>query len=184
MDANWFFYVEQKAHAQKECFEVILKLWANRWELPNGKRPLERFEPILDVLRKINPEKENPFFYESASLNVVTDIISNSSEITQYLDIVAQIDKVARIWIDFCLQQATAKAKENGREAILDNAPLIPLSYDIEAIQLLCEEEDLVGRYKQDTFRKRIDELERFAKLNEFILDEYRRHFSEIVELE
>jgi hypothetical protein len=65
----------EKANVQKECFEVILKLWAHRWELPRGKRPFERFEPILDVLRKINPEREDSFFFVQASRNETTDMI-------------------------------------------------------------------------------------------------------------
>lgn len=63
---------KEKDNAQKECFEIILRLWKNRWELPAGKRPLEDFEPILKVLEKINPEKEDLFFYRGGKANLIT----------------------------------------------------------------------------------------------------------------
>src|SRR6266849_5134822 len=45
-------------HAQKmsECSDAILKLWAHRSELPNGKRPFEGFEPIFRALQSLDPD--------------------------------------------------------------------------------------------------------------------------------
>lgn len=163
---------EEKENAQKECFDAILKLWENRWELPQGKRPLESFEPILNVLNRINPEKEEPFFYRHSEISKV----SNSDDISKYITIIEQIDKVARIWIDFLLQQATQLAKDEKTKDILDNAVATSNNDDIDTIQILYDDiEDFTKKYKEETFLKRIDELEKFAKLNEFILNEYRK---------
>ena len=89
----------EKENAQKECFEIILKLWESRWELPSGRRLLENFRPILNVLEKINPENREPFFYRQASRVVETDKVSNIDEINKYIETIEQIDKVTRIWM-------------------------------------------------------------------------------------
>jgi len=166
----------EKEDAQKECFEIILKLWENRWELPAGKRPLGDYEPILRVLEKIDPEKEAPFFYRQERQIPLSK--ENDNEINKYLEIIVQIDKVARIWIDFLLQQATSKATDEQTKSILENAIEIPHSDDIAAIRILFDDmEDYAQKYKDETFRKRIEELEKFAELNKFILEEYKNDF-------
>lgn len=174
---------KEKKNAQKECFEVILKLWENRWELPSGRRPLENFEPILNVLEKINPEKEEPFFYRQASRIVKTDKGFDIEEIDKYLEIIKQIDKVARIWIDFLLLQATSKAKNENTETILKNALPTLCNYDVDAIQILFDDiEDFTRKNKKETLQKRIEELKKFAQLNEFILEEYKKNISSMEE--
>jgi len=163
---------KEKENTLKECFDAILKLWENRWELPQGKRPLEKFEPILNVLNRINPEKEESFFYRHSEVGK----ISNSDDISKYITMSEQIDKVARIWIDFLLQQATQLVKDEKTKDMLDYAVATSNNYDIDTIQILYNDiEDFTKKYKEETFQKRIDELEKFAKLNEFILNEYRK---------
>ena len=174
---------KEKENAQKECFDTILKLWKNRWELPQGKRPLESFEPILNVLNRINPEKEERFYYNPSDWNLKSDNNVGLDEINKYLKAIEEIDKVARIWIDFLLQQATSVAKDENTENILDNGSPTPHNYDIDTIQLLFDNmEDSTTSNIQDKLQKRIGELEKFNKLNELILEEYRKELSNIKE--
>ena len=167
---------EEKNNAQKECFETILKLWENRWELPPGKRPLEDYEPILTVLEKINPEKKEPFYYNKT--RPISGLNENSNEINKYVEAIEQIDKTARIWIDFLLQQATSKATNERTKSILENALESPHNYDMDSIQILIDNmEDFTKKYQDETFGKRIKELEKFAELNKFILEQYEYFF-------
>ena len=104
---------ENKKATEKECFEVILKLWKHRWTLPSGKRPLENFEPILRVLKRLDPEIREPFLYRHFE-NEMSDTGLVSPEVKEaanHVAIAVQIDKVARSWIEFILQQAGQKAK-------------------------------------------------------------------------
>lgn len=168
---------KQKEDAQKECFDIILKLWENRWKLPAGKRPLESFEPILKVLEKINPEKEGPFFYTNANSISEIDKTIDSEEINKYLETILKIDKVARIWINFLLQQAASKARDERTEAILNNTFPTADNDDIETIYLLLNDmEDYPKKDGSETLKKRIEELQKFTELNEFILGEYRKN--------
>jgi len=137
---------------------------------------LENFEPILKVLEQINPEKEYPFFYDSPITS--TDKYPDSEEINKYVESIVHIDKTARIWIDFLLQQAVLRAKDEKTETIINNA--LPTSHndDIDAIQLLFDEiEDYDKKYISQTYHKRIEELEKFTELNKMILEEYRKEF-------
>lgn len=56
---------KEKEMAEKECFDVILKLWEHRHSLPSGRRPFQSFEPILDTLSQLNPDTEEPYFYNA-----------------------------------------------------------------------------------------------------------------------
>lgn len=50
----------EKIENQKECFEVILKLWNNREHLPMASKPLSDMEPILELLDVL---KKDDFSY-------------------------------------------------------------------------------------------------------------------------
>jgi len=49
----------EKEIKQKECCDIILKLWGNREHLPNGAIPLSELKPLVDLLN-IFIEKEHP----------------------------------------------------------------------------------------------------------------------------
>ena len=95
---------------------------------------------ILNVLEKINPENREPFFYRQASRVVETDKVSNIDEINKYIETIEQIDKVTRIWIDFLLQQAISKAKNENTETIFKNILPIFCNNDLDAIQILIND--------------------------------------------
>jgi hypothetical protein len=50
----------EKEENQKECFEVILKLWNNREHLPMASKPLSDMEPLLELLDVL---KKDDFSY-------------------------------------------------------------------------------------------------------------------------
>lgn len=54
---------DNKNAVEKECFDIILTLWKHRWLLPSGKRPLEDFELILKLFKKLDPDNPEPFLY-------------------------------------------------------------------------------------------------------------------------
>lgn len=173
---------ENNENARKECFETILKLWQNRWHLPPEKRLLKNFQPILDVLQKIDPAKESSFFYSPSRRHLPAENDSALEEVNQYTKKVEEIDKVARTWINFLLEKAALAAKDENTEEILDNALPAPYNYDIDTIQVLFGDdiEDATNKYMQETLKKRISELEKFSKINEFILEEYRKELFDV----
>ena len=53
---------DDKAQAEKQCFETILYLWQHRSLLPNKYRPFENFDPIFRVLEKLDPDHKEPYY--------------------------------------------------------------------------------------------------------------------------
>jgi len=172
---------KEKEDAQKVCFDAILNLWQNRWKYPPGKRPLENFEPIFKVLEKINPEKDDTFFFKHSShLFDGNEDDIDLKEKNRYLTMITQIDKVSRIWIDFLLHQATLIANNNKTETLLESVKDIAEDYDIETIYaLILDDKGSKEEYSQETLHKRIKQLEHFSRLNEFILEQYRKAYSD-----
>lgn len=179
-----------KKEAEKECFETILKLWEHRWSLPSGKRPLKEIEPILKTLERLNPEKQEPYFYHSLDheLSELEKDNPDLKEIMGYTNMALQIDKTARIWIDFVLHQAALKAKKEKTTTILTNATNLYDNEDVIAFRLILDshasinlenynEDDVQNKYRAEKLKKRIEELEKFSKLNEFLLENYKKEY-------
>jgi hypothetical protein len=53
---------EEKAAKQKECCEVILKIWEKREQVPHINTPIRDLQPLLDVLKTLK-EKDPNFFW-------------------------------------------------------------------------------------------------------------------------
>ncbi len=184
---------EDKKEAEKECFETILALWKHRWLLPSRKRPLEEFEPILKTLERLNPEEQEPFFYHSLDQELSELEKGNPAlkEVTGYTNMALQIDKAARIWIEFVLNQAALKAKNEKTASFLDNSINIHDNDDTKIVRVILDSDPTIGfeNYNNDTvqkkylikkLKKRIEELERFSKLNEVLLEKYTKDLAAI----
>lgn len=52
--------VDEKCVYEKECFEVILKLWSNRENIPNIDKPLNNIKPLIELLDLL---KEKDYSY-------------------------------------------------------------------------------------------------------------------------
>lgn len=179
---------QDKSDAEKECFETILKLWEYRWSLPSRKQPLKEFEPILKVLQGINPENQESFFYRSIDreLSEMENENPDSKEISSFIKMISQIDKVARIWIDDILHQAALKVKNVKTEVVLKNAISLHDNEDVKIIQIILDndssndlknykDDDIQKKYRIEKLKRRIEELNKFKDLNTAILEKYKR---------
>jgi len=179
---------KEKDDSERDCFETILKLWKHRWLLPSGKRPLEDFEPILKVLEKLNPERPEPFHGRvfNRYLSQIEDNISNSNEINLHVDTALEIDKAARIWIDDILHRAALLAKGDNTEEFLKNSMVGGDDDDTNIIRIILDndpsvtsknynEDSFEKKYKIEKLRKRVEDLEKFAKLNELLINNYKK---------
>jgi len=171
---------KEKDDAEKECFKTILKLWEHRWLLPNGRRPLENFEPIFKIIQRLDPENNEPFFHRISEHELLEIETTNPmySEIKDYLELSLQIDKIAKVWIEYTLQQAANKANDEKTQEWLKNVICLPNNNDIMTIRLLTkdlEESEESSSGRKSKIRKNIEVLKRFSKLNEFLLDSYEK---------
>ncbi len=181
---------KNKDYAKKECFEVILKLWEHRWTLSSGNKPFENFEPVLRLLEKINPEIDDDF-YTGAILNSnypeleKTDLLNKIG--ADWIRVSTEIDKVARIWIEYCLKQAVRGLNSEKTEEWLNAAEKMPKTEDIKVINILLNTDsnesnataDLTD-YRKKQLEKRIDELNNFTKLNKLMLKSYQNELAKL----
>ena len=179
-----------KSAVEKECFETILKLWENRWHLPSGKRPLEDFEPILKVLKRLDPDNPEPYLnrFFDRDLFETENKSSVAKEIADNLATAITIDKVARVWIEFVLQQAAQSANNEKTQNLLDIAFDIDDSDDILTISGFLgndsggtNEAEAIKKQKTEKLQKRIEELEKFAGLNTIILEKYKKDLADLL---
>lgn len=180
---------DQKAIAQNSCFDVILKLWKHRHFLPNNLRPLQSFEKILETLSKLNPDSTEPYFYNhfrNQDLNEVEIENLDFKDVQEWMKIAEEIDKTSRIWIEYVLNQAVIFAKNEATKEWVENAVNLPDSTDASIINILLDStplfntdenndlENFSKNYDIEKLNKRISELEKYAKLNEFLLTSYK----------
>jgi hypothetical protein len=183
---------KDKDEAEKECFETILDLWKHRWLLPSGKRPLENFEPIFRILERLNPENADPFFYRFSNQEFLEMEKGSldSKELNGYINTALQIDTIARNLINYILQQAVLKTKNENTKIMLKNAVSLSDNDDIKVIKYILDSDSSFDseNYKQEEFdktyqieklNKRINELEKFAKLNALVLNSYKKELTD-----
>lgn len=185
---------KEKGIAEKECFDVILKLWEHRHSLPSGRRPFQNFEPILDTLSQLNPDTDKPYFYNSWRNQDLAELETNNLDyksIEEWMDIVKEIDKTARIWIEYALDQAANNAKNERTREWIENAVNLSDSTDTGVIKSLLdknplfdiknyEEGEFSKQYDIERLKKRITQLQKYSQLNDTLLKAYETELENI----
>jgi hypothetical protein len=172
---------QEKVVAEKRCFEAILALWAHRNKLPDGLRPFEGFEPVLRALARLDPEEPRSMYYQ---FQRPPEIEGEPSELSQLVEFVISLDRVARILIEFALNLATTKAVQSETKTILENALPPPLAADLYSIKELIRRQEALDAgdgLKTDTLgrkKERFEELEKFCALCESVKDELKAEIS------
>ncbi|MCT4648484.1 MAG: hypothetical protein N4A74_26085 [Carboxylicivirga sp.] len=179
---------EKKETLNKECFEIILKLWEHRNSLPSGNRPFQNFEPIIEFLSKLNIEAEHPLFFNSIPENRMDDFEKNNLDyesVKDWINIAKEIDKTAKVWIEFALGQAANKATNERTKEWIDNAVSVPESADSSIISKLVdlnisfddnneeEVDDFSKKYTIEKLKDGISRLQKFDKLNKLLIKAY-----------
>jgi hypothetical protein len=104
---------EEKSLAEKNCFEAILALWRHRAELPNGKRPFEKLEPVIRAIESLDPDDDTPRYFRSAR---PAKADREKSEADTWLEMVSGLDDSAKILIRHCLAEAARATEDKSEE--------------------------------------------------------------------
>ncbi|MBS1595813.1 MAG: hypothetical protein JST90_15985 [Bacteroidetes bacterium] len=190
--------VEQLAHgdgkeqAEKDCFEAILKLWDHRWSFPRQRQPFGNFAPILETLHKLNPESQLPHYFNSDDRDLMDKVLEGvkETEVEKYSRLCVQIDKTARIWIDFVLHLAALKAKNANTDDYIRNSADLSPNDDVQVILKTVGSDsknsfeiyngpDIMKGHKVNVLKRRLSELEQFSKLNELLTAHYKRELED-----
>ncbi|WP_227430543.1 hypothetical protein [Psychrobacter sp. I-STPA6b] len=140
--------------AKKECFDTILKLWEKRAVMPQGHRPFESFESLIDVLESLKVEN-SPRYKISKILDECSGKVSNDSPENQWLASVKSVDDSAKQLINHCLEQAIKEATDDKTKEWLQTLQDIP--YDDEILGLInfySDEKTDEEKYTEDLTNK------------------------------
>ncbi|MEP5763526.1 MAG: hypothetical protein ABJ308_03000 [Halieaceae bacterium] len=96
-----------------ELRDTVLALWAHRAALPDGKRPLEDFEPVFETLSSLRPSGEHRY---ARVRYLPEEMEGESPEAVSWLDLARQIDFASKSLIDYCISSATEKALDQAAE--------------------------------------------------------------------
>lgn len=181
---------DTKSDSEKECFDIILKLWKQRWFLPSNHRPFDNFEPILDTLNKIGADSvESPFFNRPDIFKKLPKIASIDFENIQgddWLTIANQIDKTARLWLRHSMKQYALHKKSDKTDDWLMNSDEILDHLDTKIIRKIFDKDNVLSadefeqQYYIEELEDRIAVLESFKSINEFLLSSFKKELSEL----
>ena len=182
-----------KELAEKKCFETILKFWQHRWQLPSGLRPFESFETILSVLERLDPERHRNYYYHQIPSREDSSIQRNSEQ-EKWIKFAEDIDKAARVCIEFAIEKCAEEAKDQETETWLKYGRKVESGIDIQIVEGLTgldfssflddkqvgddfltrnEDKDL-NKYEVPIIKSRIEHMENLSKMNSIILKELK----------
>jgi hypothetical protein len=182
----------EKRNAEKECISLILDLWKHRWHYKPDRQPLRNFNHLFNILENLDPEKEEPFYYRWSNTQSKEDNDNSfePSDLKNLSPLALQIDKVARIWINYLLHEAAVKAKNEKIGKIIDCAVKLPASMDAHIIQIVfadsiedinkkpVDQEKLDRKSRIKTLNRRVKELQKFRKVNEYLISQFRKELN------
>lgn len=191
----------KKAKAQKQCFDIVSKLWEQRWSIPHNKPFLKDFESLMETLDKLNPDKDIPFFLSPQSFfeieeeintsetyeinNDSNDIIDENINPQTYLDSALRVDKLARKLIAELLKRAVKSIKlSSEREDLIRNS-IEAIDYpESRLIKITSDYGKYLKNEKEDTnetqsriteIKSKIDELEELTSIAQSLASQYRK---------
>ena len=150
---------EARDQKMSECCDAILKLWAHRSELSDGKRPFEEFGQIFRVLKSLDLDDPTPRYFRQVRSAADQDDENDSTK--QLLEMASGVDYAARILIRYCLATAAQEAVDKSRDWVA-LAESIAEERDIDVRIVLSIAEDvevLNSESPDDTARAKVEDL-------------------------
>ena len=162
---------EHQASAEQVCFDAVLEVWRHRTCLPQGTRPFEPAEGLLNTIAALDPDAPRSVY---ARVEFEWEGMDESERPTPAeivrLDVVTRFDRVARTVIEHLLTRVAADLPEDTRKWVARAKAAGLDAPDITVIRMLLQRadglEDLAERAQDrqiEKLRSRIEDLEQFA---------------------
>jgi len=145
---------KQREALEKECAELILKLWDRRHQLPNGARPLESFEPLFVVLNELSQDKPR---YSLLRNLPPTD---KNSKVGKIIQGVLAIDQSASVLIRYLLAEAVEKIPKSDKRWADIRTEIKPSPWDINIVRILIEDADAISDKQEKLKKQQHEKLE------------------------
>jgi hypothetical protein len=180
----------KKKTGEKECFSLILDLWKHRWHYKPDRQPLKNFNHLFTILENLDPEKEEPYYIRLYNEPEEKDNHSfKPSDLKNLSTLAFQIDKVARIWIDYLLREAAAIGDNEKTRKIVNSAVKFRDAADTHIIQIVfaspkekdqLDEGEWDKKHRISTLERRIGELQKFREVNEYLMGQYDKELKSL----
>lgn len=155
----------EKAVAQSNCFNTILKLWQHRAFLPEGLRPFEKFDVIFRVLERLEPGESGGLYRELWESRVAPE----PDTVESFASMITSIDEAARLLIEQAVSLAVCAACEESDETMLGDADVIEYDAGIllirEITKFNCREDltpEIARKREIEKIKMRLNTLSRF----------------------
>lgn len=166
---------EDAARKQQICCGEILKLWAHRHSLPNGKGPFQELEGLEGVLRKLDPENSQRRYFPE--VRRPKTLGQGESDAVEWFDAIEEVDRAARTLLGYCLSKSAEASIDKSQEWVSlaqaagegdsEDVSLVRLFFGDDSAFLTGESND-VDQNKSDP---RIEQLEALIKHAQAALD-------------
>lgn len=169
---------ENKRHADIECSKAILNLWEYRSKFPDGCRPYEEIEPLLQQLQKLDPAGDNSFYYRHIRPDK-NDACENS-EVKQWLDLVEGINYAAKLIISYSLSKAADLTSDKAKEWVALAEKINPNEVEVLTVRLTSDVSDFynqknIDEIQRQTIQGRVDRLAGVIGVCQTIKDDLER---------
>ena len=167
----------QTEAARDRCCDAILKLWAHRAGLPDGKRPFEDLEPIMRALESLDPENDTPRYH--GTIRGTIDESDEGRETQSLIKFVDNVDIAARVLIGEILSDAARSAIDRSRTWVdlADDAAAETgvVRVVIEAVADKPSAEPSACERERDRLQDRIDRLEDFVEMVGPVIEDLKK---------
>lgn len=166
---------QRKVECEERCRAAILEVWRHRNCLPEGRRPFEPLERVVDTLAALDPDAKRPFYHRAVLQFEVFDDFDLPGDPPprrpDYLEKARSFDTTARSVIRHLIALAVEAESDKTQEWVrlateADlNAPDVAL---IVRLVRAREQIDPEGRADAElvtkTLRSRLSEMEQFLE--------------------
>ena len=94
-----------------ECVDVILKIWSHRKAFPSSYPPLESFDEIIEVIKKLR--KDEPYYFGGLHEKEEAEL---PKDVMLYLNLATKIDKTARKLVNILINRSIQNAAIENKE--------------------------------------------------------------------
>lgn len=107
---------DDRTRLESETSDVILKLWASRNRYPNGMRPIEEFEPIVQLLSSLTQADGFTRYFSSSRRSGRAGLAKGDAQAETWLNIADSVDDTARAVILYCLSAAVQDSTSDAED--------------------------------------------------------------------
>ncbi len=172
----------QDDEARRKCFNAILALWKHQTELPNGKRPFEEIERVVQTIESLDLQKGKLRYYVESRNSIVELAMTNEQEV--WLEVVDNIDEAAKVLIGYCLSKAVSLTLDSSKEWMRLADGLAAPSVAEIVVGFLSESDVYQSPNQSDIVRDRLNDrlerLHRFIELSESLAASIEAELSDL----